>query len=336
MAAFSTNQVRQFYVVNAFNNNPTDIGDLSVAADNNKDFLSFVHKGYGGITRTDLINKDSIISISAVNGTKDGLVSKEIDVALDSTVNGGKPVIGQDYVLRIAFNQFVGMSDEDKYFKYGMVHAYTDDVNSFYKAMILSLWENFKAEGLPLLTFAAITTTSHGDTIPYNISKTEVQAILNNITEDITGICIYPNWEGLIADYRPGIKPLETVQYEVIPSTISVNGNDVVWGTTEKHIYTEGPNGYKIADLEYFCMGERGDQYRGIGWPNNVPTMYMVNPEDEYDIIDIHYAYSDGGVAVQKSEKTLTLAISEANHTVTNKILTLLNQFSGITVEPLS
>jgi len=66
-------------------------------------------------------------------------------------------------------------------------------------------------------------------------------------------------------------------------------------------------NGKQIADLEYFLMGERGDMYRHLGWPNYVPTKYLVDPTAAYDVIDIHYAYVGANHSVQKSEKTLTI-----------------------------
>jgi len=44
---------------------------------------------------------------------------------LSSTVNSGAPVAGQDYILRLAFRNYIGLSEEDQYFKYGAVHAIT-------------------------------------------------------------------------------------------------------------------------------------------------------------------------------------------------------------------
>jgi hypothetical protein len=67
------------------------------------------------------------------------------------------------------------------------------------------------------------------------------------------------------------------------------------------------PNGKLTADLEYFGMGERGDQYRMIGWPNYIPTKYMVDAGQEYDYLDIHYYFQGEGVRSDKSEKQLTL-----------------------------
>lgn len=68
-------------------------------------------------------------------------------------------------------------------------------------------------------------------------------------------------------------------------------------------------NGRMIADLEYFCMGERGDIYRMKGWPNYIETKYLVDPDKEYDVVDIHHYYQGEGTNDDKSEKVTTLVI---------------------------
>ena len=85
------------------------------------------------------------------------------------------------------------------------------------------------------------------------------------------------------------------------------------------------PEGQKIADLEYFCMGERGDQYRNAGWPNVIPTKYLVDPTAEYDLYTIHYAYVGEGTHQEKSEKDIQFAVlksaSSAFKTKLNAVL---------------
>ena len=54
-------------------------------------------------------------------------------------------------------------------------------------------------------------------------------------------------------------------------------------------------------------MGERGDQYRNIGWPNSIHTEYLVDVSQNYNAIDIHYAYQGTCEDIQKSEKHLTI-----------------------------
>lgn len=83
-------------------------------------------------------------------------------------------------------------------------------------------------------------------------------------------------------------------------------------------------NGKRTADLEYFCMGERGDHYRNMGWPNVIHTAYMINnpsDTDEYDYLDIHFYFQGEGVRSDKSEKVLTLVATAAGGDNVNAVL---------------
>lgn len=70
----------------------------------------------------------------------------------------------------------------------------------------------------------------------------------------------------------------------------------------------------KLKDLEWFCAGERGDQYRGASYPNDIPFKSKLD-----DVIDstpikvVHFANTCSNEAVQKSEQTLVIvgAITE-------------------------
>jgi hypothetical protein len=72
--------------------------------------------------------------------------------------------------------------------------------------------------------------------------------------------------------------------------------------------------GKMIADLEYFCMGERGDVYRNINWPNSIPTKYLVDASKEYYVLNIHYSYIGSNESVQKSEKDITLVAEDKDY----------------------
>ena len=257
---------------------------------------------------------------------------KAVTVTLDSEVSAA-PVAGQDYILRIAFKQYVGMSDEDQYFKYGMVHAYAGmTASDFYKKLALSLAKNFSREIVPLVKF--ILTDSSDEAVPVDATTKE---------SSLTG-----TYKALVIDeveqpWRLGIMEQTPVYFEVQPVPVTVNGDERIWGKVEE---TDPAgtiaNGKKIADLEYFCMGERGDMYRGIGYPNNIPTTYLVDPTVKYNVIDIHYAYVGSNESVQKSEKTITLVVPKvgATNSVSNKlandIIKAINTATGLSIATLS
>jgi hypothetical protein len=251
---------------------------------------------------------------------------------LDSNVNNGIPVAGQDYILNITFRQFVGISDEDQYFKYGAVHAYTDmTASTLYKKMALSLVKNFSRELTPLLKFSLTTATGSVDV--------DVTTKEDDLTDTYTGVVLTE----VVQDWILGTKEQVPVYFDVYPRTILVDGEERLWGTQEEVDSKESvDNGHIIADLEYFCMGNRGDQYRGIGWPNVIPTKYLVNPDTKYNVIDLHYAYTGANENVQKSEKTITIVVPKVGddnatgNALANKIVAAINKSAGTSITTLA
>lgn len=336
MSVFSTNQVRQLYVAKELKNSHVlasdAAGSIAVKNDKAKNHLYFEYKGADNLMRSDLIDTKNILYAKATDADSMAHELKAVTVTLDNEVNAGAPVAGQDYILRIAFRQYVGMSDEDQYFKYGMVHAYAGmTASDFYKKLALSLVKNFSRELVPLVKF--VLTNSSDEAVPVDANTKE---------SALTG-----TYEALVIDeveqpWRLGVMEQTPVYFEVQPTTVTVDGDERVWGKVED---TEPAgtiaNGKKIADLEYFCMGERGDQYRKIGWPNNIDTTYLVDPTVKYNVIDIHYAYVGSNESVQKSEKTITLVVpkvgdkNDVSNALANSIITAINTATGLTIAAL-
>mgnify|MGYP003399679472 FL=1 len=321
MATFSVNQNRQLFVAkNVVTTTPAAVGDLKLGGDKAGTYMYFQHMGYGGLTRSDKIDLSNVMYAKT---TKAGALSRKLKnatVTLDSEVNGGNPISGQDYVLRIFFRQYIGNSDIYQEAKYGVVHGYKGmTASDFYKTLALSLAMNFSKEVVPLLKFYLKTASGNTEVTSSTAKST--------LTGTYTGVII----EEAEQPWRLGVRKQEEVFFDVIPTTVLFNSDEVTWGTVENGTSeTIIKNGKKMADLEYFCMGERGDQYRQIGWPHNLETKYLVDPEKEYNVLDIHYYFSDSGVNVQKSEKDITI-LFEKSVSMTN-IITKLNQL-GIMVE---
>lgn len=328
MSVFSTNQARQLYVATALKTPHVlasdNAGSIAVKNDNAKSHLYFEYKGADNLMRSDLIDIKNILYAKATDAEKMARELKAVTVTLDNTVNGGNPVSGQDYILRIAFRQYVGMSDADQYFKYGVVHAYAGmTASDFYKKLAISLVKNFSRELTPLVKFTL--TDSEDTAVPVDINTKE-----SSLTGSYKALVI----DEVAQDWILGKKEQVPVYFEVIPSTITVEGDELVWGVVEdtEPSGTIG-NGKKIADLEYFCMGERGDVYRGVGYPNNIVTEYLVDPSKEYHVFDIHYAYVGSNESVQKSEKDITIVC--ADKAELNKIVTAFNTATGLSIATL-
>lgn len=321
MAAFSVHQVRQLYVANAYKENLAalkDAGDITVVKEAKGSAIYFQYMGaLLDKMRSDLIKVDNITNLTATKAEDIATKLKGYTLTLDPKVNGGQPVAGQDYILRLAFREFIGMSEADQYFKYGMVHVLPGlSASDFYKEMALSLAKNISKD-----------TTALVDIYLYDGStSTKVEASTKE--SSLTGTYTAIRFVEAVQPWHLGLMPQAVIPFEVQPVNVFVDGDQRIWGKVESYDpQVSLPEGQLIADLEYFCMGERGDQYRNMGWPNVIPTKYLVDPSKEYDVLNIHYFYQGDGISVQKSEKDIQIVVprpGEKDYTNINALITAI------------
>ena len=316
MAIFNTNQVRHLYVANAYNSAISEasatgtIGNFKVIDGE----LFFNYKGADTVLRSDAIPL-STLKAKAVNASKLATPLKKVEVTLNPEINDGAPVGGQDYVLRLNILGFAGLGEDHQYVKDAAVHATSGmTASAFYKAMVDALNLSFSRE---------IGST--------NTSNTTLSFSVDNATT-ATKIII----EEKEQSWHLGTEKQVRVNFEVMPTTVYYGGEDVFWGVATQVTSTSSyGNGKKIADLEWFCMGERGDQYREVGYPNYIPTTYLVDPSKEYHVIEFHYAFTDSGVNSYRSEKDITIVVpkgeSTAALTLANTIIGAINTATGTT-----
>ena len=322
---FTENQATLVYVAKALKTDFAslkDAGDILVKATPDKQAIYFQHKGVADISRSDLIEVKNIISANATAAKSMEKKLKNATVTLDSSVNGGKPISGQDYVLRLVFSGYIGISPEDsQYWKYGVVHATNGmTASDFYKKMAISIAKNMSREAVQFIKVFL------GDTEVTPRTKE------NKLTGTYTGVTI----KEVAPDWIRGTKQEKIVRLTAEPTTVNDGTGDVVWGTVE---YSDGDtlkNGKEIADMEYFFAGEKGDQYRLINWPDYVPTEYLVDPTQEYDVIDIHYSYVGSNESVQKSEKDIKLIVPAGKANDISKAINALITASGIQINTLT
>lgn len=328
MAVFSTNQVRQLYVAKAVKTTVTSAdtaGTIALKKDVGNKHLYFQYKGADNLMRSDLIPIEGILYAKGTDGATMAHKVKKVEVKLDTNyLSNGNPLVGQDYLLRIVINQFVGMSDMEPYIKYGIVHvAKGDTPSTFYKKMAISLAKNFSRELEPMLKFYVLAEEA----------ATEVTAATKeaSLTGTYTSIVI----EEVEQEWRRGLKEQSFVDFVAIPHTVTSDGEEITWGTaTEMTSTSTINNGKKVADLEYFCMGERGDIYRGVGWPNNIDTEYLVDPTKEYHVLDIHYAFTGQNEGPQKSEKSITIVSDDKSKI--DSLIGTLNTLAGLSVAKIT
>ena len=324
MAVFSTNQVRQLYVVDNVVSSESALATAGdVLAKKIGDDIYFKYVGALGDTmRTDIVNQKQLIYTSVATSDKLAYKLKGQKITLNPNVNGGTPIEGRDYLLRVLFSEYIGISPVDKTLKYGTVHITPGmTASDFYAEMAYSLMQSQKKEPNPIMNVAVIVSgTFEGNEISDTDTLQEVKGM-----GTIEGIVIYEAGQ----PWHLGVMPQGVIKIDAQVTRITYNGDDTIfWGVVEDTPMPPSyvlPEGQKIADLEYFCMGERGDQYRNAGWPNVIPTKYLVDPTAEYDLYTIHYAYVGEGTHQEKSEKDIQFAVlksaSSAFKTKLNAVL---------------
>lgn len=346
MATFTTNQVRQFYTSKALRSSGDVVssdadGTIAVKKNAASTFAYFEYKNAGGVTRSDLIDIKNIDYAKATDADKLTQPMSRHKLVLDSTVNSGNPLAGQDYVLRIAFRNFIGLSEEDQYFKHGSVKATSGmSASDFYKSMAISLAATLFKDAAPLLSVSLET----GGTLPGTVNGTPTlitstsAAFIASLSGTYTGIVI----EELAQPWTLGTFKQNRVNYTIQPASITVSDVDQIWGiATKVTSITVLNNGKLTADMEYFYLGEKGDIYRKMGFPNVFNTQYLVDYTLKYNFIDITYHYKGNAEDVQKSPKTITLAIPKVGATnsvsnvLTNSIITAINTATGLSIATL-
>lgn len=342
MNIFTANQVNQVYVLKPNSTvvasldashqitKANNLGSVGMGITTDGKNIFFKHLGAGGLVRSDLIEIANIIDIKATpaSAMARNLMSAKVTLNTEA-LESSKPIAGEDFVLRIKFQNPIGMSPENQYWKYGVVHATASmTASEFYLKMASSIAKNMSREAVQLVKVY----------VTHSSSKTEITAASDvtdttTFNQTYTGVQI----EEVEQDWILGIKQQKPVLFTVEPTWVNNRTDDVVWGdvvysdkrkttggaSPANSIVTSGQpaaagtvvNSKLMADYEYFYMGERGDQYRMVNWPDYIPTTYLVdaNWQYGYDTVAIHYAYVGANHSVQKSEKDITFIVPRAS-----------------------
>lgn len=375
MAVYSTNQNRHFYIAKRFADGTTvpqvgsatsQAGDIQVKCINDgldKEFY-FVYQGADTVLRSDRIPLRNLNYIKAIPAWDMLTVLKKVTVTLNGNVNGGEPVAGEDYVLRIAFRQFYGMSDQDVYFKDAVVHVGPEITNPTGNVTI----NGSSVARTPKIAFFEAMVKALNLSFSREIGATKEENPYLSFTFDAGAMYIWEKDQTKF--WHLGTETYEKVNFEVYPTIIfdrNGSGEEVIWGEakeTERPLYvidnnsqsdTYGEkipnsaisvgynavgNGTKIADMEFFYAGERGDQYRYKCWPNVIETELLAEADKQYNVLEIHYAFTDTGVNSYRSEKDITIAVpmggSGSKNTVINDLIGAINTATGLSVATLA
>lgn len=329
---FSTNQVKQLYVLDANSSVTQKVIKTPDGAANKAVVLDVDGE------RTDIIPLDNIISVTTALASAAGqqMIRKGVLVALNSNVNSGNPVAGQDYIIKLTFRGHIG--EEVAYHKFAEAHAVTGMTSAqLLQKLAASFLVNQKVEATPLYELYDQAT---GKKIVDTIVSSSTECLATAVTA--TGFYIVepvPYWAlGKFPETLMNIT-LET------PAIVASSDEVIDWlanyqfapiASTTLAAVTPIFNSHKIADLEYFCKGEKG-----ISAPYHKPYDDVVDPglkvnanaANGYDILTIHYAFVGANASNQKSEKDLVIvAPGNGTSTINSKLSTIKAALEALTV----
>ena len=365
MNLFTVNQVNQVYVATALKDShlttaAADKGKIymGTTAPSGEDATSFLeesiyfeHSGPGGITRSDNIDINKIMYVHATPASDMAVALKQYIVKVDATaLDSGNVLPNQDYILRIELTNYMGVSPEDShYWKYGMVHTTSSmTAANFYKKLAESILKNMSREAVKFVKLLAVTSTSsinENDVISLSsvANDTYVNGNSGTAWANVTGLAI----REVEPDWILGLKKQKIVHFNLTGVPFEYDGETIYWLSGEDAETELKPtdssevlvNSKLAADYEYFFHGERGDQYRMVGWPDYIPTQYMVDPTNTYgyDFVQIHYYYTGPNEGAQKSEKDITFlcprAVSDSTPSAVGAIASAIESAINTAIE---
>lgn len=271
-----------------------------------------------GVIVSDVIEPTQIIAEKAQADSPE--VQKVVTVGGSSTIlvpatTGDK----YEYILDIRLFNHGSLSVENFYLKHGhyiLTQGGSNTAENVVDGLISQLNKTFSKEPgatattNPLFTFAktgsgataALTITAKAQTL--ELGKKEGRALEFDVTIKVSKV----------GDEAFGVAQ---------PTVAITTAYDPGIGT-----------GKKMAVLEYFFRGNRGDVMRGMNFPYNWPTSSKTNvdPASSYNLLIInHKAVGDGFNQIEL-RKSVTIAITEALSAGIDALIGSYNTFTGKSV----
>lgn len=315
---FSTNQVTQLHVLGANSavtqkvvKTPDGGTEKAVVLDVDGD-------------RSDILPIKNIMSITTAKASDSSqqLHRRGVLVALNSAVNGGAPVPGQDYVIRLEYRGVI--DGESAYFKHAEAHAVTGTTAAqLLQALAASFLAQESVEATPLYE---LYNQSDNKRIVKVVGTASKECLATAVTDK--GFYIVepkPYWAlGKFPETLMNISistPAITTSADIVPNWLA--SYDFVAVDKTPKLVDPIYNSHKVADLEYFCKGERGIS-AGLSAPYDVqiPLNLKVDASAAtgYDILTIHYAFIGNNTSNQRSERDLVLVAPGSGNSLNTKL----------------
>ena len=304
MRNFSTNQVRHFYVAGAIDSNvDTNLDIYLGTAETGELYLKYKNAD-GLLTRSVTFDPKKIRCINKKAAATLATKLMAHTVAIDTNAVTLSNLVGKTLNCKIEIlGAYDGSNAPQVTFNAIVVGDSTNTASTaaFHKALAYAIAQ---AQPISDPRYPWLKVFSNG-------TEVTPQTALTDITGASGGVVLVE----AVQKYVRGKLTGDPCHFRVSFQLQDGNLNDIVWGTDTVAASaisnnTIVPANYKLADLEYFCYGERGDYYRGYAYPNDYTPTYAIDPfsDTAYDMLTVE-CYWNGTVSdVQKSPMTIQVA----------------------------
>jgi hypothetical protein len=305
---FNTNQTRHLYVAKVDKTGSTlsDNLDIQVAQAATGEFYFTYKNADGLITRSDTIDPKKVLSVKLTAAADMDTKLTMYTVAVDTSKVTLANLVGKTLDCIVTAHQ---VFDYDYANSVSVVASVTGNATNtasaaaFHKDLAIAI-----AKAMPKLTnFPLFKVFSNGSEVTSSTAASDVTGASGGVVlVEAAQKYVRGKLNGepcpLSVAFRYADGNVDDIDWgTATPATSNISGNTIVTGTR------------KVADLEWFALGERGDVYRGAMWPNDFETTYAVDLSKTYDILTIEYYWAGNAENVQKSPRMIQVACEIAN-----------------------
>ena len=328
MQNFNTNQTRHLYVAGAIDDNVDTNLDIALGTTATGEMYFKYKNADGNITRSDTFDPKKVISLKNTPAADLAQPLMMASIAADTNVidfGATSSFIGKAFVLKVTVHGLFDYDDDNSSVIIATLVGDATNLASqaaFTKYLAVELAKNLVNKldpNYPLLqvfyngtevTKNTAVASLSGSYTNFQIVQAPQKWVRGKLTGEPVNFTVASAVNDIVNGVSFGTKPFLTDDsIQIVPSTVS--GHTVISGD------------YKLADLEYFALGERGDVMRGFNYPNEYAVSYAIVPGTSYSVLSIEYYWSGDAENVQKSPRLIQVA-APYNSTAASDICTRL------------
>lgn len=293
----------------------------------------------GDVLRSDIIDVANITQLTLAKAENERRALRTVTLKFRETSH--QPITGESYGFNLVFRQFLSRSDRDEYVRSASVIVPSDTFTQ--GEVLLVLAATIKASLIKdawdfidvyIGTVKITEEHIHALTGTYGVNDA-LEALVSEAGLPKTATSI--TFKEKVQKFERGVTEDKPLYFDIRPNDVVSNSFPYVWGEAKVADPTTAtpydgsnadaadciPNGRNVASLEWATTAMRGDTEKDFNWPMNIKTDYVVDPNKEYDLVDIHFFKTLSQDSVQKSEKQLTIAVPKGSgETILGKIKT--------------